>query len=251
VFVNVVTREAPAQVKSLLRAARNGVLSTLLRGNEVHCPVCAGDFRRFRAFRGRPNALCPRCGSLERHRAAKAILESQTNLFTDHLRVLHFAPEPGLSKLLRLAPNLDYETADLEPGLADRVVDITAIDAADGAFDVILCSHVLEHIPDDGQAMREIRRVLSPAGWAFLVVPFDATRTAVFEDPSIVTREDRLAAFGQEDHVRWYSAAGFEERLRKAGLSVRQVHVDNPDERRRFAVYRADVPDWAAICARG
>lgn len=250
--MSVAQRLVPSPARMLLRtswdSALSSALSVALRGPGLHCPVCGGDFRVFRAFRGRQVAMCPGCRSLERHRAALLIWRSQTNLFDEPLRVLHFAPEPGLETLLRAAPNLDYVTADIEPGVADRVIDITGIDAPDGAFDVVLCSHVLEHIPDDARAMREIRRVLSPTGWAFLVVPTDPGRQEVYEDPSIVTPEGRLAAFGQADHVRWYTGAAFEERLRLAGFAVRRVQVDDAETRFRCVTERFDSPDYATIC---
>jgi len=128
------------------------------------------------------------------------------------------------------------------------VLDLTAIDAPDQSFDVVLASHVLEHIPDDGCAMREIRRVLAPGGWAFLVVPFDPDRQVTYEDPSITTEEGRKAAFGQEDHVRWYAGEDFEKRLERAGFSVERVEVDAPAERARFVLDGNGVADLAVIC---
>ena len=83
-------------------------------------------------------------------------------------------------------------------------IDITDIPYADGSFDVILCSHVLEHIPDDRRAMRELRRVLAPRGWALLQVPIDHQRAVTFEDPSVTDPAERARLFGQHDHVRWY-----------------------------------------------
>ena len=239
----------PARTRPFLRAARASVQAAALRGNQVSCPICGGNFRRFLEFRGRQNARCPRCGALERHRAALTILQTQTNLFTAQLRVLHFAPEQGLSRILRAARNLDYVTADIRPGAADLTMDITDIDAPDESFDVVLCSHVMEHIQDDMQAMREIRRILRRDGWAFIIVPFDPSRTEIYEDPTITSPEGRLAAFGQSDHVRYYSASGFEQRLQQAGFSVQRAEVDDPELRERYSLINAGViEDWAALC---
>lgn len=60
-------------------------------------------------------------------------------------------------------------------------MDITDIQYSDQSFDVIYCSHVLEHIHDDMKAMAEFFRVLRNGGWAILLVPIRADRT--FEDP--------------------------------------------------------------------
>ena len=73
--------------------------------------------------------------------------------------------------------NLDYISADLESHLAVVKVDITNILYEDNSFDVILCSHVLEHVIDDQKAMRELFRVLKPGGWAILQVPIPADMT--------------------------------------------------------------------------
>ncbi len=154
----------------------------------VRCPLCGKTARRFRPFGGgtvvRPNARCPRCDSLERHRLIWLYLRDETDLFTpaaEPRRMLHVAPEPVLRERLAGEPLIDYLSADLEPGVADVQMDITAIDFPDDSFDVIYCSHVLEHVPDDALAMRELCRVLRPSGWAILQVPILLARTD--EDP--------------------------------------------------------------------
>jgi SAM-dependent methyltransferase len=94
---------------------------------------------------------------------------------------------------------------------------ITAIHHPDNSFDVIVCSHMLEHVHDDRQAMRELCRVLRPTGWVILNVPINAERT--FEDPSIIDPEERQRVFGQFDHVRNYGP-DYQERLEEAGFAV-------------------------------
>jgi len=105
-----------------------------------------------------------------------------------------------------------------------EVVDVTSLRYADESFDLILCNHVLEHVPDDLKAMVEMRRVLKPGGIALLSVPIALTLEQTYEDPSAVSEEDRLRVFGQEDHCRIYGK-DFEHRLRKAGF---QVAVHDP-----------------------
>jgi SAM-dependent methyltransferase len=105
---------------------------------------------------------------------------------------------------------------DLDSPLAMERCDITAIPEPDGAFDVVICNHVLEHIPDDRRAMRELRRVLRPGGLAVLQHPVQ-DRPDTYEDPGVVDPVERLRVFGQEDHVRIY---GWDmlDRLRTAGF---------------------------------
>ncbi|MDP9159525.1 MAG: methyltransferase domain-containing protein [Acidobacteriota bacterium] len=99
----------------------------------------------------------------------------------------------------------------------DVKMDISQIGYPDNTFDIIYCSHVLEHVPDDRKAMAELRRVLKPDGWAIILVPI--TGECTDEDPRCVHPEERLRRFGQEDHVRCYGL-DYIDRLRSAGFSV-------------------------------
>ena len=112
---------------------------------------------------------------------------------------------------------IDYLSADLDPRKAMTVMDITDIHHPDGSFDVILCSHVLEHIPDDRKALSEFFRVLKPGGWAILQVPIMADTT--FEDFSVTDPKEREKLFGQHGHVRSYGL-DYGDRLTEAGFSV-------------------------------
>ena len=192
-------------------------------GDAVACEVCGGRFARYlpAGIPVRPHASCPGCGSLERHRLVWRYLGSRTAVFSRPMRLLHVAPESALRRSLERVPTLHYVAADLESPLADVRVDLTSLPFADGAFDAILCSHVLEHIPDDRAAMRELRRILAPEGWAILVVPMDESRATTYEDPSITGPSARERAFGQSDHVRWYGR-DYPDRLRESGFSVEE-----------------------------
>jgi ubiquinone/menaquinone biosynthesis C-methylase UbiE len=97
--------------------------------------------------------------------------------------------------------------------------DMTEIPYADSSFDFIICNHVLEHIPDDGLAMRELRRVLKSSGWAVLQVPIDYALETTYEDFAINTSEGRAKAFGRHDHVRWYGR-DYKSKLENEGFKV-------------------------------
>ena len=143
-----------------------------LRGDDVECPCCGGSFREFMPGRDGNNPICPRCGAQARHRALWLYLHERTNLYSEELSVLHFAPERALRRIAD-APNLRYLSADLDAPDVMEHFDITAIPHPDDSFDVILCIHVLEHVPDDRAAMSELARVLRPGGWAIVMVPLD------------------------------------------------------------------------------
>jgi SAM-dependent methyltransferase len=190
------------------------------RGDAVYCPCCSGQFSRFLDVGNPPRpAACPGCDSRERHRLLCLYLSERTNLFRDRLRVLHVAPEDCLQPMLSRLDNLEYISADLASPRAMVRMNLTDIRFPDDSFDVILCSHVLEHIDDDRKAMRELRRVLRPGGWAILQVPVDGSRDATYEDPSVTDPIDRERLFGQSDHVRVYGR-DYPDRLREAGFVV-------------------------------
>lgn len=135
--------------------------------------------------------------------------------------MLHIAPEPALESRLRRIVGNGYLTADLLNKRVMTEMDITNIPHPDNHFDVIFCSHVLEHVQDDERGLRELSRVLNPNGWAILMVPIKADMT--LEDPSVIDPEERKQVFGQQDHVRIYGN-DFVDRVRKNGFNVTIVH---------------------------
>lgn len=217
---SVTSKKYHPRINEVYRERYQIARSIFYLGNKYVCPCCSWNFRKFltHGVIPRSNALCPRCRALERHRLLWLYFKDQTNIFHDNLRVLHFAPERVFEKKLKRMRNLDYITADLDPRRAMIQMDITNIPYEDNSFGVILCSHVLEHIPDDRKAMRELYRVLKPGGWAILQVPIIRDKT--FEDFSITKPEDRERVFGQWDHVRAYGK-DYKDRLEKAGFKVR------------------------------
>src|SRR5687767_4434812 len=200
-------------------------LALWYRGDRVECPLCHGTFRSFMPVirpvgPNRPRTRCPNCGARDRHRLLWLYLTYKTNLFSDRLRVLHFAPERILQKRLKAQQHLHYVSADLCRSRAIVHADITAIPFPENSFDVVLCSHVLEHVLHDRQAMRELYRVMKPTGWAVVLVPINSRREETYEDATIIAPRDRERVFGQADHVRIYGR-DFKMRLQEAGFTVR------------------------------
>lgn len=103
-------------------------------------------------------------------------------------------------------------------------IDITDIEFPDDSFDVIICNHVLEHIPDDREAMKELARVLSYEGFGVITVP--VTTDVTFEDASVINPVERERLFGQGDHVRRYGK-DFVSRLEKNGFEVITYHTED------------------------
>lgn len=165
---------------------------------------------------------CPHCDASDRDRLyALFVRDHLARRPGELLRVLDIAPGKALSRWLRALPDVDYRSADLDPELADEQVDVTDMACyEDASFDLIVCSHVLEHVPQDGRAMRELYRVLAPGGHAILMVPIMTTATTTDEDPSETRSEVRWRRFGQGDHVRMYAKHDWLARLRHAGWDV-------------------------------
>lgn len=144
--------------------------------------------------------------------------------------MLHVAPEPAFHERLGRIQALDYLTADIESPRAMEGMDITQIPYPENTFDIIYCSHVLEHVLDDRKAMRELARVLKPDGWSALLVPILGSQTT--EDPTVTSPAERERRFGQHDHVRKYGP-DFSARLAEEGFDVsviRSRDVASPDE---------------------
>jgi SAM-dependent methyltransferase len=142
----------------------------------------------------------------------------------DRIRILHMAPEEPLFRLMQRMKNLEIYYGDTDPVrywfCPDiQFVDLTDIPFESGYFDLVIASHILEHIPNDQLAMKEIRRVLKKGGSAFLQTPVAQKLEETYENTDITTEEDRVKHFGQKDHVRVYGK-DYGERLEKAGFEV-------------------------------
>jgi len=225
-------RTLPAGLRSRIEPP---LMRALYSGDRYACPLCASGLKKLlpmglklpvleekHVIGGgyRLNALCPVCDSSDRERLVYLWLKQKTDLLDRPQRILHLAPEPSLSALFLRMKNPGYLTGDLMNPAAMVRIDVTRIPYDDGHFEAVICNHVLEHVPDDAKAMRELRRVLKPGGRAVRQVPISATRAESYEDDSITDPTGREAAFGQIDHVRIYGHADYPERLRRAGFDV-------------------------------
>lgn len=237
VLRQIARRALPRGARDALRAAQRRMLALRYRGSAVECPCCGQCFSRFAPFGAttRPFAMCPGCGAMERHRLLWIYLCERTDLLSGRgQRVLHLAPEAVFHARLGAQRGLRYVTGDLDSPLAMERLDIARIPHADDCFDVVICNHVFEHVPDDLAAMRELRRVLRPGGWAILQVPVRSELPRTLEDPSVTDPAERARRFGQADHLRQYGL-DYPERLRAAGFDVKPdpYIADLSEERRR------------------
>ncbi len=194
------------------------------------CPMCGKALRIYWPYGVmlRPGAQCPHCRGLERHRTLYMYFEKHDLFDKENMSLLHFAPEKAFIDLFSSKKNIDYWPVDINPNMPGirRTADITDIPFEDESMDVIICNHVMEHIPDEGKALREMYRVLKKGGIAVINVPLDENRAETFENPEYNTPELRLKYFGQHDHVRIYGR-DYEKRLGK----VFTVEKAKPNEK--------------------
>ncbi len=161
--------------------------------------------------------MCPRCSCIARYRSLAVLLDLETDFFSPDKCVLEVAPVRAFQayclwrKQGRNYLSFDLERFGMEKG------DITALRYADNSFDYFLCFHVLEHVPEDVKAIREIFRVLRPGGQAILQVPIDYSVCDSIEYGKANPLET--------GHVRRYSKSGFRGRLEGGEFKVRTISV--------------------------
>jgi glycosyltransferase involved in cell wall biosynthesis/SAM-dependent methyltransferase len=228
--------------------------------DKYFCPLCGNEFEEFIPWDdkydhlhyeyemyNKHTAICPACLSSDRERFYKLYLERVAGLESgDNRVILHIAPELQLRKWLKGLPDVRYLCGDLFPQDNETLkVDITDIQFEEDTFDFILCSHVLEHVPKDRLAMREMYRVLKPNGFAIVNVPIVLNLERTHEDFTITSPEERVIHFGQEDHVRAYAKRDFMERLRGVGFLVEEFiygdHLDVLPPARMIGLSDTDV----------
>jgi SAM-dependent methyltransferase len=219
-------RREIATIQAARYLARDGVDVVRLAATARHkaansrkvCPACGfkGPFKPF----GNPprwDALCPGCGSLERHRHLALLLDQ--GLVVEGLDILHLAPshEVQIGSLLRRHARR-YVTADLYAPNVDLKLNIEDINLPDASFDVIVCSHVLMYV-DDKKALLEFQRILRPGGYLILMVHFiDGVST--YEDRTLgVDKHD--SGFGDCDKLRIYGS-DLRELIHRSGFGLKE-----------------------------
>lgn len=175
---------------------------------------------------------CSHCLATDRDRLYALYLQDWFNNNAGEKKVLEIGPSGPIRKWLSALTNISYRCADLFRIDVDDNVDITDMQRyADNSFDVVICSHVLEHVGDDRTAMKELCRILHPNGIGIIMVPINLGVSVTEEDPDCTDIAQRWHRFGQDDHIRMYSKADYIERLQAAGFTVTlldETHFGKP-----------------------
>ncbi len=215
---------------------------------QVRCSCCGWEGRLFRYKDiGQwvlPQMECPVCGLHDRHRMLRLALNRRFG--TDGLNgalVLHCAPEPSTRDWLCALGARCVVSSDLDPSLYPEApppkaaADLTQLPFRTGAFDLLVCIHVLEHIPDDRAAIAEICRVLRPGGTAILMVP-------LVRMP--VTHEYDRPNPQLFDHVRDYAVQDFPQRL--SAFTVQAMAPGDVLSMEEQAMYRIRADEIVYFC---
>ncbi|MBI1861772.1 MAG: class I SAM-dependent methyltransferase [Deltaproteobacteria bacterium] len=177
-----------ARVRTVLKRFRGVGFKALNPSRKRYeCPICQyqGPFQDAHDPTGlRKDAMCPSCSALERHRTFWLTLNDlpERARFCE-MSLLHFAPEPELGDRLRRLFG-HYTSADLDAPGVDYHVDLTKLPFENESYDMVIASHVLEHIREDRLALHHIKRILKPGGIAILQVPVLGEKTVEYPEPN-------------------------------------------------------------------
>jgi len=203
-------------------------------GLKYYCPVCSSYLKNFLPGGKKNNVAsklgivgagyrltksCPVCWSIDRERLLYCYF-NEFNLLDKCYKVLHFAPEIKLKEFIERNCEGEYITADLYDQTVMEKIDVSKIPYQDDTFDLIICNHVLEHVPDDKAAVSEIFRTLKREGVAILQVPIGRFLNQTLYDDKLNSKEQREVLYGQDDHLRVYAESDYLKLLDSTGFEV-------------------------------
>ena len=182
----------------------------------AYCNICRWTGPEFASGPHPEGNHCPGCGSIARERMLhRAWIEHWRPM--EWAEVIETSPRLGGDYRDLLARRLRYRGSDFDRRAhqADVLLDLQAIDLPDNSLDVLLTSHVLEHVPDTQRALDEIHRVIAPGGMAVIQVPLVEPATTPPSTPEF---------HGDDTPVFWRFGWDLGQALEDAGFEVR-VHV--------------------------
>ena len=199
----------------------------------VKCNICNWSGRRFLDDSWLKKIQCPNCASDYRHRLLFESL-NKIALFNKDLsdkKIIHFAPEEFFIPCFRNRSK--YITADYNRTDVDLNLDISNMsEIADGVFDLVIASDVLEHVYDDRKAIFEIHRILKVGGRAILTVPQKDNLKITIEDLTDISKVERKRKFGQDDHYRIYGV-DFYNKLQTVNFNINIFDADSFSKKER------------------
>ncbi|UAY50723.1 class I SAM-dependent methyltransferase [Ferruginibacter albus] len=255
-----------ARIKTFIPAGLKKQIKLLLhKGNKYTCPFCNYSSKDLSIIGvnlpvliekqvvggGERRGGCYNCDSTDRERLLLVYLKEKLNIasIAKEMNVLHIAPEKNLANILLKLDFKSYILGDLYtdgysyPEYVQNM-NVLNIPYDNNTFDLIICNHVLEHIPTDTDAMKELQRVLKPGGKAILQVPISKNTLKTFEDFSITDPKQREMLFGQYDHLRLYGQ-DYVQRLEQSGFKVNRINISS-----EFIKYGVNEDEELFICEK-
>jgi predicted SAM-dependent methyltransferase len=225
------------------------------KGNGFTCNFCNASYRNFVPEYPSPNiadaihsnaviagygknVFCPDCMSKNRERLLLAVMQHM--IVVKNKTILHFSPEKLLFNYLKKEATVT--TVDIMPGFYKKIdhaisfSDATNLHFKDESFDMVIANHILEHIPEDLKAMKEMYRVLKSGGMALLQVPYSEKLNDTIEDPYIDNPALQEQLYGQKDHVRIYALTNYLDRLSTAGFRIKVLNAEVLEQFKNFAI---------------
>ena len=156
---------------------------------------------------------CANCGSLERHRLIRRLWNCVPLEYLRDKRILQFSNDGSVE-------NKWFGSFEVSVYGKRNSLDLQKIERRDGAYDIVICNHVLEHVEKDIQAFREVMRVLKRSGFVQFSVPNPKVRE--------VTEDWGYAKAERHGHYRTYGR-DLMERFGNIGPGVTILEVDATD----------------------
>lgn len=216
-------------------------------GRNVECNICNSHLRKWSLYgdKDKVNRICPVCYSFGRHRFLWYCVENKIFEIGPGLKILHIAPEMCIRHHLeKNTHDGQYFTGDLNEEDVDIQIDITNITQPDSSYDLIICSHVMEHVSDDDRALSEFYRVLKTGGKLIIQVPLSG-RKQTYENKNITTPEERESAYGQSDHLRLY---GYDitDKIASHGFDLMTLDPKKYFDQTQFNCFAYDLPHYSS-----
>lgn len=226
-----------------LNKATNFYRAIFYKGDKVFCEICNWKGKLF--FDGK----CPKCNSLPRTRLVPFSL-GYFDLIKPHLKILHIAPNIHEYNFIRK----NFSELSIYDRLNNRdvkyiniVQDITETNLKSQIYDLAICWHVLEHVPEDLKAIKEVHRLLKPGGKFLISVPiYPVGNLKTFEDPNI-DYSNYEQIHGHYDHYRSCGLDYF-ERFETSGFKTNTLFVNALDKNNRdYFGLREDHVVWCFL----
>jgi SAM-dependent methyltransferase len=191
------------------------------RGRDIYCPFCPGFFKAERyPFSKEISSNCPVCGSTVEERTILLFLQTKTEMMSGEKKILVIAEPGNIADYFENFPNavlkIYTETGDFsirDNSMKDRYPD--------DEFDIIVCNHVIEKLPQPQLILKEIKRILKPDGIAMMMAYVDYEKEKTVE-LAVTHFKDRLSLYGIPGNYRRYGK-DYPDQIRSFGLNVSKL----------------------------